>query len=110
MTTEAIRNEPPAAEEYVPLPLRADTFFGVFEAIGQDLGFNANLLRIPFAALLLWNPAAILGAYAFLGCVVALTRRFFPVSERNRAGKTAPAAVPAGMSANEAEEDLRIAA
>ena len=110
MTTEAIRNEPLAAEEHVPLPLRGDTFFGVFEAIGEDLGFNANWLRIPFAALLLWNPAAILGAYAFLGCVVALTRWFFPVAERNRAGKPAAAAAPASLGANEAEEDLRIAA
>jgi hypothetical protein len=110
MTTEAIRNEPLAADEHVPLPLRGDTFLGVFQAIGEDLGFNANWLRIPFAALLLWNPAAILGAYAFLGCVVALTRWFFPVSERNRTRKPSAEAAPESVSANEAEEDLRIAA
>ena len=68
-----------------PLPLRGDTFLGVFEAIGQDLGINANWLRVPFAALILWNPEVIIGAYLGLGCLVAATRWFFPVESKTNA-------------------------
>ena len=35
---------------------RDDTFFGVCEAIGEDLGINAQLLRLGFA-LALWRLA-----------------------------------------------------
>ena len=78
------QNIVPAAhsEDDVALPFRGDTFLGVFEAIGQDLGISANWLRIPFAALILWNPVAIVAAYLGLGCVVALSRWLFPVSKR----------------------------
>lgn len=62
-----------------PLPLRGDTFLGVFEAIGQDLGINPNWLRIPFAALILWNPAVIIGLYLALGVVIAASRWLFPL-------------------------------
>ena len=65
-----------------PLPLRRDTFLGVFEAIGQDLGINPNWLRIPFAALILWNPEVIIGLYLALGLVVAATRWFFPAERK----------------------------
>ncbi len=64
--------------ERTALPMRNDTFLGVFEAIGEDLGINANWLRVPFAALILWNPLALLGAYLALGAIVALSRRWFP--------------------------------
>jgi phage shock protein PspC (stress-responsive transcriptional regulator) len=74
-----------------PLPLRRDTFLGVFEAIGQDLGINPNWLRIPFAALILWNPEVIIGLYLALGIVVAATRWFFPAERKaeSRAGAEA---------------------
>jgi phage shock protein C len=67
-----------SSERGVPLPLRSDTFFGICEAIGQDLGFNPNWLRFFFAVLLLWNPEVTLAAYFGLGAVVAATRFFFP--------------------------------
>ena len=65
-------------DSHTPLPLRRDTFLGVFEAIGQDLGINPNWLRVPFAALILWNPEVIVGLYLALGLVVAATRWFSP--------------------------------
>jgi len=77
-------------ERDVPLPLRGDNFLGVCEAIGQDLGFNANWLRVPFAALLLWNPVAIVGSYFALGAVVAVSRWLFPVAKPVPAGARAP--------------------
>jgi phage shock protein PspC (stress-responsive transcriptional regulator) len=73
-------------QSQTPLPLRSDTFLGVFEAIGQDLGINPNWLRVPFAALILWNPAVIIGSYLALGGIVALTRWFFPRQAKSSAG------------------------
>jgi phage shock protein PspC (stress-responsive transcriptional regulator) len=100
-----------AEERETPLPLRSDTFLGVFEAIGQDLGFNPNWLRVPFGALILWNPALIVGSYLALGCIVALARWFFPVST----GKPATAAAGEAErepveSAERKQEELAIAA
>jgi phage shock protein PspC (stress-responsive transcriptional regulator) len=81
----------PANDERKPaLPLRADTLLGVCEAIGQDLGINPNFIRVPFAALTMWNPVVIIGSYLGLGCVVALSRWMFP-SEK-------PAAAPVGSA------------
>ena len=57
---------------------RHDTFFGVCEALGQDLRINANWLRIAFAAGLLLSPLWALGAYFGLGLAVMVSRRFFP--------------------------------
>jgi phage shock protein C len=106
----ADQNAPSAADERdVPLPLRADTFLGVFEAIGQDLGFHPNLLRVPFAALLLWNPAVIVGAYLGLGGIVALSRRFYPAA-RPAAAQSAKSVgaseTPASVESADSEELL----
>jgi phage shock protein C len=79
-------------ERRTPLPMRADTFLGVFEAIGEDLGFNPNWLRVPFAALLLWNPEVIIAAYLGLGCLVAATRWYFPVERKANPASKAEAA------------------
>jgi len=57
---------------------RDDTLVGVCFALGQDLGFNPLYLRIAFAALLFWSPAAAFGGYAGLGALVALSRWLFP--------------------------------
>jgi phage shock protein C len=57
---------------------RDDTFFGVCEALGQDLGFNANLLRVTLGVAVLWNPVVVLSVYAGLGVLVAVSRFAFP--------------------------------
>jgi phage shock protein PspC (stress-responsive transcriptional regulator) len=84
-----------------PLPLRRDTFLGVFEAIGQDLGINPNWLRIPFAALILWNPEVIIGLYLALGLVVAATRWFFPAERKAESTARAEAASDAHNEVSE---------
>lgn len=61
-----------------PLPLRNDTILGVCEAIGNDFGFHPNWLRIGFAGILFFSPAAAFGLYFGLGAVVALTRWLAP--------------------------------
>lgn len=99
---------PPADDEQSrPLPLRSDTFLGVCEAIGQDLGFNANWLRVLFGSLLLWNPAAVIGAYLGLGVVVAVSRWYFPVARSNSTPKLVSEHEPVP---DQKDEDLAIAA
>ena len=67
-----------AQENQVALPLRSHTILGVCEGIGEDFGFNPVLLRIPFAASVLWSPTWAIGAYFALGAVVLLSRLLFP--------------------------------
>lgn len=111
-TAEAMQNETSQAsdesERQVALPLRSDTFLGVCEAIGQDFGFNPNYLRVPFGALLLWNPVIVLSVYFGLGCVIAATRWFFPVEQRST-GKAEIGQMPA-VEAENAEVEERLAA
>ena len=57
---------------------RNDTIFGVCEAIGTDLGFNPNWLRLAFAAPIYWNPGLVVGIYLALGLVVLASRYAFP--------------------------------
>jgi phage shock protein PspC (stress-responsive transcriptional regulator) len=60
------------------LPLRTHNILGVCEAIGEDFGFNPVLLRVPFAASVLWSPMIAIGAYFAVGAVVLLSRLLFP--------------------------------
>jgi len=70
---------------------RDDTFFGVCQGLGEDLGFHPNLLRIPLATLLLWNPAVVLGLYLLLGAAVAAARWISPDPRPAAAAAAAPA-------------------
>jgi phage shock protein PspC (stress-responsive transcriptional regulator) len=62
----------------VALPLRSHTILGVCEAVGEDFGFNPVLLRIPFAASVVYSPVLAIGAYLGLGLVVLASRLLFP--------------------------------
>ena len=88
---------------------RDDTLLGVCQALGEDLGFNPNYLRVTFAVLLLWNPAVVFGAYAAAGAVVLLSRWLAP---NPRTAPAQPVAVEkAGREPAEAEaEPLAISA
>ena len=108
MSTTSVQSEnfeaAAAGEERTALPLRADTFLGVCEAIGQDLGINANWIRLLFAPVILFSPMSALAAYLGLGVVVAASRWFFPAQ---------PHAVSQGRSAeadNEDDSEERLAA
>ncbi|RZM24452.1 MAG: PspC domain-containing protein [Sphingomonas sp.] len=76
-----------------PSPLfdRPDTFFGVCEGLGQDLGFNANILRILLGVAVLWNPVVVISTYLVLGLAVALSRWVYPLSADQAAGPAARA-------------------
>jgi phage shock protein C len=60
------------------LPLRSHTILGVCEAIGEDFGFNPTLLRVPFAATVLYSPLYAIIAYFALGIVVLASRLLAP--------------------------------
>jgi len=62
----------------VALPLRSHTILGVCEAIGEDFGFSPVLLRVPFAATVLYSPMLAIAAYFALGAVVLASRLLFP--------------------------------
>ena len=57
---------------------RNDTLLGVCEAIGRDLGFNPNFLRVPLAAGIIFAPLMMVGIYLGLGALVFASRTFFP--------------------------------
>ena len=60
------------------LSLRSDTMFGVCEALGQDLGINANWFRVAFAAAVIFNLEYALLAYVGIGALVLVSRLVYP--------------------------------
>lgn len=58
--------------------LRNDTLLGVGEALGHDVGFNPNFLRVPLAAGIIFAPMLMVGIYLGLGVLVFVSRSFFP--------------------------------
>jgi phage shock protein PspC (stress-responsive transcriptional regulator) len=91
---------------------RDDTFFGVCEALGTDLGFSPNILRIIFGVAVMWNPAIVIGTYAALGVLVFVSRKFFPAVTKSRAVEAVQAAPTRKAEAHndEAPKVLELAA
>jgi phage shock protein C len=58
---------------------RPDTILGICEAVGRDLGFSPNLLRLALGMTLLFQPVLVIGTYLGLGVLVFVTRTLFPV-------------------------------
>ena len=81
---------------------RDDTFFGVCQAIGEDLGFSPNWLRAVFGVMLIYSPVATIGAYLALGIVVMALRWLVPNPRAAKvAGEPAGVAVEAAVEAGE---------
>ena len=84
------------------LSLRSDTMFGVCEALGQDLGINANWFRVAFAAAVIFNLEYALLAYVGIGVVVLLSRLVYPsraVAETEATTAAIQADTPAAVQA-----------
>ena len=90
------------------LPLRPHTIFGVCEGIGEDFGFNAIFLRVPFAAAVLVSPTYAIGAYLALGLVVLVSRLLFPKAKV--ASVNVENAQPASAANEPGKADLPLAA
>jgi phage shock protein C len=82
-------------ENQVALPLRSHTILGICEAIGEDFGFNPILLRVPFAATVLWSPMWSIAAYLGLGLVVLASRLLFPKAKSDQVETIVAEASPA---------------
>jgi len=61
---------------------RPDTFFGVCEALGEDLGVNPIWLRIALGVGVLWQPLAVIAFYLALGALVLALRLLMPNAKR----------------------------
>jgi len=57
---------------------RDDTFLGICEGLGQDLGFHPNFLRVTLACLCFFYPVPVLATYFGLGVLVFATRWMVP--------------------------------
>jgi phage shock protein C len=89
--------------------LRDDTFFGVCQGIGEDLGIHPNILRVAFAPLLFFSWEAAIALYVGLGLLVLTTRLIAPNPKLAKAA--APAAEPVERETEIVEaEPLPIAA
>ena len=82
---------------------RDDTFFGVCQAIGEDLGFSPNWLRAGFGVMLIYSPVATIGVYLALGLAVAMLRWLVPNPRAARIEAAAPAETAPVEAAVEAE-------
>ena len=91
-----------AQDNQVALPLRSHTILGACEAIGEDFGFNPILLRVPFAASVLYSPMWSIIAYLAFAAVVLASRLIFPKTKAVT-GKAEPEPV-AAQPAHEHQE------
>ena len=73
---------------------RHDTFLGVCEGIGQDLGFHPDYLRAIFAVSLLFAPKIVLLVYLGLGVTVFVTRNLFPTKQAHVATRSTTVQAP----------------
>lgn len=58
---------------------RDDTFFGVCQGLGEDLGISGNWFRLALALTLFFSPTGAVLAYVAGGVVVFTTRMLAPV-------------------------------
>ena len=91
----------------IPVYARDHTLLGICEALGEDLGFNPLLLRVPLAVCLLLNPYAVVGTYFALGLIVALSRFLAPNPSPAAVGQSEAAPVQTG---DNDDRDMAIAA
>ena len=87
---------------------RDDTMLGVCQAIGDDIGFNPNWLRVGFGVALILNPVAVIAAYLGLGVMVLATRLLIPARSR-KAKVEAPAQAVQAEAAQGENDTLELA-
>ena len=62
---------------------RDDTFFGICQGLGEDLGVSPDLFRVAMIPALFFFPVQTLAVYFGAGAVVLISRLVFPVRGRN---------------------------
>ncbi|HLL29941.1 MAG TPA: PspC domain-containing protein [Allosphingosinicella sp.] len=95
----------------IPVYARDHTLLGICEALGEDFGVSPLLFRVPLAVCLLFNPLAVVGVYAALGAVVAISRLLAPNPRPSAAHTEQAEAEPARLqAAGNDDRDMAIAA
>ena len=85
---------------------RDDTFFGVCQGLGEDLGISGNWFRLALALTLFFSPLGAVLAYAAGGVLVFTTRMLAPVPR----AAAQPAAEARTAEASNTAESLPLAA
>ena len=84
---------------------RDDTFFGVCQGLGEDLGISPNWFRLALALGLFFSPLGTLAAYVVAGLFVFTVRWFVPAP-----GATARAETQAAADTPAETEPMALAA
>ncbi|HEX8191595.1 MAG TPA: PspC domain-containing protein [Allosphingosinicella sp.] len=87
---------------------RDDTMLGACFAISEDLGIDPLWMRVGFAAILFWSPAAALAGYGLALVLAILARLVVPEPVIPAAAAAAAEKEPAPEA--ERAEDLQLAA
>ena len=90
----------------IPLPLRNDTMLGVCAALGEDLGFNPNYLRVVIGSLVIFNITWAVVTYLTLGIIVAASRLLFPQRRQAASNTGAEQAIVEANDAAAAPESI----
>lgn len=86
---------------------RADTMFGICQALGEDFGVSPTWFRIAFASAVIFNMEAAIGAYAAVGLLVLLTRVLHPSPRKAVAADADEAPKMAAVEATEPAADVQ---
>lgn len=97
-------------DAYINPLLREDTFFGVCEGLGEDLGIHPNFLRLAFAVGLYFSLPIAIGSYLALFALVQLARWLVPNPNRNSVEYLNQVAPAADNDASPEPEERPIAA
>ncbi len=89
---------------------RNDTFLGVCEGLGQDLGINPLWLRLALIPPLFFYPVFAIGGYLAAGIVVLLSRLLFPNPRLAAAAEAAEEQQPALAEETVEPERVQLAA
>jgi phage shock protein PspC (stress-responsive transcriptional regulator) len=91
---------------------RHDTLLGICQAIGEDLGFNPNWLRVGLAIMVFFSLGAAVAVYLGVGAVVLATRLIHRSPRKAMPQEEAPSAsvAEAAQSAEPEEAPVLLAA
>jgi phage shock protein C len=109
-TAQTIPGEP---IEQANLLTRDDTFFGICQGFGEDLGIDPLWPRLALALLTFWSPLAAVGLYAAMGVIALATRLIHPEPRLALVAAESEAVqgdIEVGVEAETDEEALSIAA
>ncbi len=88
---------------------RPDTMFGICEAIGRDLGFNPDLLRIALGFSVIFSLTIPFMIYAALGVIVLISRLIAPVRGTKATAEVTALPAPVAPEAANATDERALA-